>query len=439
MRMMDGLDDPQIGKALPGAMLHYLHDIGLIGTKEARLAERWLSVQGRKVPLLFQERPYEASLFPGIGFGLFLRSLGGGRRRPPSGGARAIKPPVAQPRQRWFLCPCGDGAKEALRIQEKVTARRAGVADNHVHKSAIGLSSESSGIVCCAWSKCVSGALEAIKHTSLVINSTAKEEGDVDGVSMPAPDSLAVLEPSTCGSTLTLAKVGDSTARGMGWMSLASLQKGAVLLSIPQGRRNGIHAERREWNTCNEPERSKSNQKALTFGIECAGDKCQSKCTEEALRYLSSLNIKSFRSAKEKEKANDGFEPLTAKASRSKPPLSTKNRYNEKHRLLDHNTTPSAPEIELARYQAEDLLRSRKVDIIHQMAGLDPTGDWMGKGARALDRLSHYQGANSFRTQLTASIDKAERPWLSIIAHRASALLQRFANPKRLAMRIQLR
>ncbi|GLT69141.1 hypothetical protein SLA2020_413170, partial [Shorea laevis] len=36
------------------------------------------------------ERPYEASLFPGIDFGLFLRSLGGRRRRPPSGGARAI-------------------------------------------------------------------------------------------------------------------------------------------------------------------------------------------------------------------------------------------------------------------------------------------------------------------------------------------------------------
>ncbi|KAJ7942127.1 Imp biosynthesis protein [Quillaja saponaria] len=36
------------------------------------------------------ERPYEASLFPGIGFGPFLRSLGGRRRRPPSGGARAI-------------------------------------------------------------------------------------------------------------------------------------------------------------------------------------------------------------------------------------------------------------------------------------------------------------------------------------------------------------
>ncbi|KAF7001005.1 hypothetical protein CFC21_016759 [Triticum aestivum] len=36
------------------------------------------------------ERPYEALLFPGIGFGPSLRSLGGRRRRPPSGGARAI-------------------------------------------------------------------------------------------------------------------------------------------------------------------------------------------------------------------------------------------------------------------------------------------------------------------------------------------------------------
>jgi len=32
------------------------------------------------------ERPYEALLFPGIGFGPFLRSLGGRRRKPPSGG-----------------------------------------------------------------------------------------------------------------------------------------------------------------------------------------------------------------------------------------------------------------------------------------------------------------------------------------------------------------
>ncbi|MBA0798043.1 hypothetical protein Gohar_008680 [Gossypium harknessii] len=36
------------------------------------------------------ERSYEASLFPRIGFGLFLRSLGGRQRRPPSRGARAM-------------------------------------------------------------------------------------------------------------------------------------------------------------------------------------------------------------------------------------------------------------------------------------------------------------------------------------------------------------
>ncbi|KAF7065996.1 hypothetical protein CFC21_072064 [Triticum aestivum] len=37
------------------------------------------------------ERPYEALLFPGIGFGPFLHSLGGRRRRAPSGGPRAIR------------------------------------------------------------------------------------------------------------------------------------------------------------------------------------------------------------------------------------------------------------------------------------------------------------------------------------------------------------
>ncbi|GKB36062.1 hypothetical protein Tco_0881004 [Tanacetum coccineum] len=38
---------------------------------------------------------------------------------------RAHEPLVAQPRQRRVLCPYGDGATEVLRIQEKVTARRA--------------------------------------------------------------------------------------------------------------------------------------------------------------------------------------------------------------------------------------------------------------------------------------------------------------------------
>ncbi|KAK8940700.1 hypothetical protein KSP39_PZI010649 [Platanthera zijinensis] len=36
------------------------------------------------------ERPYEAILFPGIGFGPFQRSLGGGQRRPHSGGGKPL-------------------------------------------------------------------------------------------------------------------------------------------------------------------------------------------------------------------------------------------------------------------------------------------------------------------------------------------------------------
>ncbi|KAF3685134.1 ORF82c [Capsicum annuum] len=40
------------------------------------------------IPETNTERPYEASLFPGIGFGPFLHSLGGRRRRPPFGGPK---------------------------------------------------------------------------------------------------------------------------------------------------------------------------------------------------------------------------------------------------------------------------------------------------------------------------------------------------------------
>ena len=53
-------------------------------------------------------------------------------------------------------------------------------------------------------------------------------------------------------------------------------------------------------------------------------------------------------------------------------------------RLLDHIPSPSAHQIQMARIHAQDLFEV-KVDIIHQMAGLDPTGDWMGQGARALE------------------------------------------------------
>ncbi|GMY24777.1 cytochrome oxidase subunit 1 [Fagus crenata] len=51
------------------------------------------------------ERPYEASLFPGIGFGPFLRSLGGGRRRPPSGGGHQKSGLKLSPYQRLSGMP----------------------------------------------------------------------------------------------------------------------------------------------------------------------------------------------------------------------------------------------------------------------------------------------------------------------------------------------
>ena len=53
-------------------------------------------------------------------------------------------------------------------------------------------------------------------------------------------------------------------------------------------------------------------------------------------------------------------------------------------RLLGTNWNPSAHDIRMARIQAEDLFEV-KVDIIRKMAGLHPSGDWMGRGARALD------------------------------------------------------
>ncbi|MBA0873937.1 hypothetical protein Goshw_009501 [Gossypium schwendimanii] len=48
----------------------------------------------------------------------------------------------------------------------------------------------------------------------------------------------------------------------------------------------------------------------------------------------------------------------------------------------------------MARIQAEDLFEV-KVEIIQQMADLDPTGDWMERGARALENLHTATGEGS--------------------------------------------
>ncbi|MBA0632467.1 hypothetical protein Godav_001197 [Gossypium davidsonii] len=48
----------------------------------------------------------------------------------------------------------------------------------------------------------------------------------------------------------------------------------------------------------------------------------------------------------------------------------------------------------MARIQAEDLFEV-KVEIIQQMADLDPMGDWMGRGARALENPHTATGEES--------------------------------------------
>ncbi|KAK7364397.1 hypothetical protein VNO80_13021 [Phaseolus coccineus] len=137
-----------------------------------------------------------------------------------------------------------------------------------------------------------------------------------------------VLEPSTCGSTLTLAKVGESTAREMGWMSLASLQKGAVLLSIPQGRRNGIHAERgasgilvtsRRRGDCGTDFRNVQGTNAKANAKKKLLDVYPVLTSNPSSSERSCCRNKGGWKSSASRQANDGFEPLTAKASRSKP------------------------------------------------------------------------------------------------------------------------
>lgn len=49
-------------------------------------------------------------------------------------------------------------------------------------------------------------------------------------------------------------------------------------------------------------------------------------------------------------------------------------------RLLAKDPSPSFEVCQMARIQAEDLFEV-KAEIIRRMAVLDPTGDWMGRGA----------------------------------------------------------
>ncbi|ESQ50960.1 hypothetical protein EUTSA_v10023135mg, partial [Eutrema salsugineum] len=63
-------------------------------------------------------------------------------------------------------------------------------------------------------------------------------------------------------------------------------------------------------------------------------------------------------------------------------------------RLLAAFASPSYEVIQLTRIQAEDLFEV-KVEIVKIMALYDPRGDWMGRGARALDNPRTAMGEES--------------------------------------------
>lgn len=65
-----------------------------------------------------------------------------------------------------------------------------------------------------------------------------------------------------------------------------------------------------------------------------------------------------------------------------------------RQRLLGHNPNPSAEAIYFAQLDAQDLFEI-KVDIVRQMSTLDPTGDWLNRGARALDNPRTLTGEES--------------------------------------------
>ena len=77
-------------------------------------------------------------------------------------------------------------------------------------------------------------------------------------------------------------------------------------------------------------------------------------------------------------------------------------------RLLAKDPSPSAEVIQQARIQAEDLFEV-KVEIFRVMSGLDPEGDWLGRGARALENSRTSTGEESLEKLYTLREDLERR------------------------------
>jgi hypothetical protein len=86
-------------------------------------------------------------------------------------------------------------------------------------------------------------------------------------------------------------------------------------------------------------------------------------------------------------------------------------------RLLRDQIAPSPIDIYLARVNAEELFEV-KVDIIRKMTVLDPTGDWMRRGARALDNRHTSTGESSLE-RLLSLLDEINRDGVDSSAFRS--------------------
>ncbi|PQM39003.1 hypothetical protein Pyn_01100 [Prunus yedoensis var. nudiflora] len=66
----------------------------------------------------------------------------------------------------------------------------------------------------------------------------------------------------------------------------------------------------------------------------------------------------------------------------------------KQRRLLSKLGSPTVEDIYFAHIRAQDLFEV-KVEIVRHMAGLDPEGNWLGRGARALDNPRTAMGEPS--------------------------------------------
>lgn len=84
-----------------------------------------------------------------------------------------------------------------------------------------------------------------------------------------------------------------------------------------------------------------------------------------------------------------------------------------RNRLLAHNPNPSAEDIYLAEIDAQDRFEV-KADIAIEMSAHDPTGDWVNRGARALDNLRTKSGEESLEKLHILREKLRQRDWETI-------------------------